>query len=186
MRAAAEGETWPQRPLLSTLQCTAQRTQLDVRPTELRALQCCGCKLLCGWFVVQSCLTLCNYTASGPPGSSVHGVSQARILEWVAISSFRRSSGSGDRTHVFSIAGTFFTAEPLGKVLVGDNLLQNKRKPMQFYCTWQLLETTGRKACDGAPRFSDCRGPWSPWTKLCSRAEGVLSLGDLILHRCGS
>ena len=97
--------------------------------------------------------------ASGPPGSSVHGVSQARILEWVAISSFRRSSGSGDQTHVFSIAGTFFTAEPLGKVLVGDNLLQNKRKPMQFYCTWQLLETTGRKACDGAPRFSDCRGP---------------------------
>ena len=35
----------------------------------------------------QSCLTLCNPLDCSPPGSSVHGVSQARILEWVAISS---------------------------------------------------------------------------------------------------
>ena len=36
--------------------------------------------------VVQSCLTLWNTTDHGPPGSSVHGILQASILEWVAIS----------------------------------------------------------------------------------------------------
>ena len=35
----------------------------------------------------QLCLTLCDPIDSSPPGSSVHGISQARILEWVAISS---------------------------------------------------------------------------------------------------
>ena len=42
--------------------------------------------------VAQSCPTLCNPIDSSLPGSSVHGVSQARTLEWVAISSSRRSS----------------------------------------------------------------------------------------------
>ena len=35
---------------------------------------------------LQSCLTLCDPMDHGPPGSSVHGILQARILEWVAIS----------------------------------------------------------------------------------------------------
>ena len=38
------------------------------------------------------CPTLCNPTDCSPPGSSVHGISQVRILEWVVISSFRGSS----------------------------------------------------------------------------------------------
>ena len=38
--------------------------------------------LLLKW--LQSCLTLCNPTDSSPPGSPVHGILQARILEWVA------------------------------------------------------------------------------------------------------
>ena len=42
--------------------------------------------------VAKSCLTLCNPVDCSPPGSSVHGISQARILEWVAISSSRGSS----------------------------------------------------------------------------------------------
>ena len=48
-----------------------------------------------------------------PPGSSVHGIFQARILEWVAISSYRGASWSRDQTHiscVSCIAGRFFTA----------------------------------------------------------------------------
>ena len=40
----------------------------------------------------QLCLTLCYSMDGSPPGSSVHGISQARILEWVAISFSRRSS----------------------------------------------------------------------------------------------
>ena len=47
---------------------------------------------------LQSCLTLCNTLDSSPPGSSVHGILQARILEWVAMPSSRGSSRLGDRT----------------------------------------------------------------------------------------
>ena len=36
--------------------------------------------------VTQSCPTLCDSVDWGPPGSSIHGIFQARILEWVAIS----------------------------------------------------------------------------------------------------
>ena len=52
-----------------------------------------------------------------PPGSSVHGISQARILEGVAVSFSRGSSRPRDRTRVSCIAGRFFTAEPLEKPL---------------------------------------------------------------------
>ena len=44
-----------------------------------------------------------------PPGSSVHGISQARVLEWVAIPSSRGSSGHRDRTWVSGMAGGLFT-----------------------------------------------------------------------------
>ena len=46
--------------------------------------------------VAQSCPTLCNSMDCSLPGSSVHGIFQARILEWVAISFSRRSSRSRD------------------------------------------------------------------------------------------
>ena len=58
---------------------------------------------------LQSCPTPCNPMDSSPPGSSVHGVSQARILEWVAILFSRGSSQSRDWTQVSCIAGRFFT-----------------------------------------------------------------------------
>ena len=44
---------------------------------------------------LQSCPTLCDPMDYRPPGSSVHGILQARILEWAAISSSRRSSDPG-------------------------------------------------------------------------------------------
>ena len=54
------------------------------------------------------CLTLCNPMDCSLPGSSVHGIFQARILEWVAISSSRGSSQPRDQTQVFRIAGRCF------------------------------------------------------------------------------
>ena len=62
----------------------------------------------------QWCLTLDDSMDCSLPGSSVHGISQARILEWVAISSSRGPSQCRDRTHVSCIAGRFFTTEPPG------------------------------------------------------------------------
>ena len=54
-----------------------------------------------------------------PPGSSVHGILQARILVCVAISFSRASSQPRDGTCISSIAGGFFTVEALGKPKVG-------------------------------------------------------------------
>ena len=59
--------------------------------------------------VAQSCLTLCDPTDHSPPGSSVHEIFQARILEWVAISISRGSSWPRDWTWVSCTAGRFFT-----------------------------------------------------------------------------
>ena len=64
---------------------------------------------------LQSCPTLCNPMDHCQPGSSVHGILQARILEWVAMSFSRGSSQLRDQTHISCIAGRFFTAEPLKK-----------------------------------------------------------------------
>ena len=68
-----------------------------------------------GGLVAKLCPTLCNSMDCSPPGSSVNGISQARILEWVASSFSRGSSQPRNRTHVSSSAGRFFTAEPPGK-----------------------------------------------------------------------
>ena len=55
--------------------------------------------------VTQTCLTLCN-----PMGYTVHGILQARVLEWVAFPFFRISSQPRDQTQVSPIAGAFFTS----------------------------------------------------------------------------
>ena len=49
---------------------------------------------------VRSCLTLCDRMNCSPPVSSVHGIFQVRILEWVAISYSRCSSWPKDRMHI--------------------------------------------------------------------------------------
>ena len=59
--------------------------------------------------VTQSCLTLCDPTDCSLPGSSVHGILQVRILEWVAILFSRGSSWPRDWTQVSRIPGRFFT-----------------------------------------------------------------------------
>ena len=59
--------------------------------------------------VTQSCLTVCDPMDCSPPGSSVQGVLQARILEWVVMPSSKGSSQPGNQTQIFHIAGGFFT-----------------------------------------------------------------------------
>ena len=59
--------------------------------------------------VTQSCPTLCNLMDWSPSGSSVHGILQARMLEWVAMPSSRGFSHPRDWTQVSCVAGRFFT-----------------------------------------------------------------------------
>ena len=77
--------------------------------------------------VAQSCLTLCDAMDCGPPGSSVHGILQARILEYVAISFSRGCSQFRHQTGVSCIAGACITSEPPGKplILVENTLIHN-------------------------------------------------------------
>ena len=60
------------------------------------------------FLVAQSCQALCGPLDCNPPGSSVHGILQARILEWVAMPSSRVSFQPRDHTQVSCIAGGFF------------------------------------------------------------------------------
>ena len=59
--------------------------------------------------VAQSCLTLCDPMDCKPPGSSIHGIFQARVLEWVAISSSRGLFWPRDWIQVSLTAGRRFT-----------------------------------------------------------------------------
>ena len=58
--------------------------------------------------LAQSCPTLCNLMDCSPPGSSVHGIFQARVLEWVAIAFSRGSSQPRDPAWVSHIVGRCF------------------------------------------------------------------------------
>ena len=73
--------------------------------------------------VAQSCLTLCDPVDCSLPGSSTHGILEARILEWVAISFSRDLADPGIEHASPALAGGFFTTEPPGK----------PNKPHQWY-----------------------------------------------------
>ena len=60
--------------------------------------------------VAQSCPTLCDSIDCSLPGSSVHGIFQAVVLEWIAISFSRGSSQPRGRTQVSHIVDKRFTA----------------------------------------------------------------------------
>ena len=65
--------------LLHNERCTSKFSMFCVRPRKSAVKRDCCC------LVAKSCPTLCNPMDHSPPGSSVHVISQARMLEWVAI-----------------------------------------------------------------------------------------------------
>ena len=80
-----------------------------------------------------------------PLGSSVPGISQARILEWVAMSFSRGTSQPRDWTHVSCVEGGFFTSEPPGKPFFDTqhwSLLSNQIDlwPKIYYIQKGILE----------------------------------------------
>ena len=79
----------------------------------------------CDVLVAQSCPTLCDPVDCSPPGSSVHGILQARILEWVVIPLSKGSSQPRDRTQVSVLWADSLPSEPPGKP--GYTLLREKR-----------------------------------------------------------
>ena len=78
---------------------------------SLNALFCCCLR-------TQSCSTLFDPMDCSRPGSSVTGISQTRILGWVAISSPRDLPNPGTEPASPALAGEFFTTKPPGKPLI--------------------------------------------------------------------
>ena len=78
------------------------------------------------------------------PGSSVHGISQVRILKWVAISFSRGSSRPRDGTRVSCIAGRFFTIWATREDLFnrGECLLNTYSVPNLKLTIWHILLLT--------------------------------------------
>ena len=90
-----KGITSQTRPLLNASKWNASKAL--ARPASPSSVTGpCAC--------TQSCLTLCNSIGHGPPGSSIHGIFQARILEWDAISFSRASSWLKNQTQVSCIS----------------------------------------------------------------------------------
>ena len=93
-----------------------------LRPSSSSLIPLQPCSLLCVPFVsVVLLLSLawlfCDSMDCSPPGCSVHGISQARIPKWIAISFSRGPSQPRDWTRLTYITGRFFTTEPPGKAL---------------------------------------------------------------------
>ena len=70
-----------------------------------------------GGLVGKSCPTLCNPVNCSLPGFSIHGIFQAKVLKWVAISFSSGSSQPRDRTQVSHIVGRHFTIWATREVL---------------------------------------------------------------------
>ena len=93
-------------------------------------------KLLLWLLVAKSWLILCDPMDCSLPGSSVHGISQARILEWIAILFSRGSSQPRDPT--LALAGGFFTTEPPRKPIQIVSLYKYTNY-IFIICTWSIL-----------------------------------------------
>ena len=101
-------------------------------------------KLRQGWVSAQSpqsCLPLWDPMDHSLPGSSVHEVSQTRILGWVAVPFSRGSSQLRDRTNIsciFCIVIVFLTTEPPGKPWTVADALSDKSHNSDKLCDWSL------------------------------------------------
>ena len=111
--------------------CSATLLQEKLGCGEIRSVLC---------LVAQPCLTLCDPVDWGPPGSSVPGILQPRMLEWAAMPSSRGSSRPRDRTQVSRMAGRFFTSwatrEAQGEIWCWlSKILGWPKSLFGFFCT---------------------------------------------------
>ena len=118
-----------------TLQADSLQSEPSGKPilgigdsTSARVLAVAKNRNLCV-LVTQSCPTLCDSVDCSPPGSSVHGILQARILEWVAISYSRGSSWPRNQTWVSCISGRFFT-------IWAESQLRNRKTGTSLVALW--------------------------------------------------
>ena len=81
--------------------------------------------------VAQTCPTLCDPTDCNPPGASVYGILQARILEWIAIPFSRGSSRPRDQTLICTV-GRFFTVWATSSVQFSRSVMSDSVRPHEL------------------------------------------------------
>ena len=139
---------------------------------------------------VQSCLTLCSHIDCKPSGSSVHRISQARILEWIAISFSRGSSWSRDQIHISCIVGRFFTiwATRKDKQCLGSNNWGSDT----WIITWRMIKVSpdrreetarsrkrGSEFTGGRAERGDCSlRIWYSWRLKSELCWGWVEMGQ--------
>ena len=118
--------------------------------TWVSRVSCIGRQILHHWatweapirqvLVIESCPTLCNPMDCSPPGSSVHGILQARILERVAISFSRGSFQPRNRTQVSCFTDRFFTGWATREAPIKQGLaLKELTKHFFFFFIYKTL-----------------------------------------------
>ena len=108
--------------------------------------------------VAQSCPTPCALVGCMPPGSSVHGILQARVLEWVAILVTRRSSQPRDWTRFSCITGGFLTIWAT--------------RVSTFFFNWSEVKSLTRVWLSATPWTVACTRLLRPWDFL-DKSAGV-------------
>ena len=112
---------------------------LDCYPTYIHIYCICMLHACVHAKLLRLCPTLCDPMDHSPAGFSVHGILQARILKWVAVSGTPFSRGSSqprDQSHVSCgscIAGRFFTAKPPGEAMYVTEIPKRTFWPAQPY-----------------------------------------------------
>ena len=149
--------------------------------------------------VSQSCLTLCHPMDCSLPGSSVHGILQARILEWVAFPISRGSSRPKDRTQVFCVTGRFFTmrATKEADVIPNNKKSHWEKDPMSLFaeswkggtCTGKeklniafLINQRGRLKSVSVSHVKGGKGRWRMVAWLCRHHLGVMWWKQVMLQ----
>ena len=116
------------------------------------------------WLYAQSCLTLCDPVDSSLPGSSVHEILWAGILEWFATLFSRGSSPPRDQTQVSCIVGRFFNVWATREVLLISSVASNTCMfSLGIFPDWTLEER----------RLSTV-----PWVTLWSNRTATWGLGE--------
>ena len=123
--------------------------------------------------VAQLCPTLCAPMACSLPGSSVHGILQARMLVWIAIPFSRGSSWLRGWTWVSCTAGRFFTIQAIGKPLYMRQITLEKKLEVQGIKQVLLLSNF---PCSSVGKESTCkagdRGSIPGWRRSPGEGNG--------------
>ena len=103
--------------------------EISYTTNKFSTITCFLTSSMCACLVTQSFLTLCNPMNCSPPGSSVHEILQARILQWVAIFFSRGSPWPGDWIQVSSIVSSVQFSHSVMSDSLQPHGLQHSRLP---------------------------------------------------------